>query len=198
MCGLVFFSFQRNAQLLVLCLTACKKVSFCWRARTGWRETKACSEIKKPRGICSTDWRCCITLCNVQRGRNLHSKMVIKYIFAKKTGNVSVKKTQSRKNHPPQPKTPPKKQTKKTTSPSGAVFPSGETKRDRSLPALKLHISKAAQCLEAAVSEPQQGTVPWAPVRWGCGTRYQPCTCWDSYGILTKAGQPSSPALSLL
>lgn len=117
MCGLVFFSFQRNAQLLVLCLTACKKVSFCWRARTGWRETKACSEIKKPRGICSTDWRCCITLCNVQRGRNLHSKMVIKYIFAKKTGNVSVKKTQSRKNHPHNQKHPQKSKPKKPPVP---------------------------------------------------------------------------------
>jgi len=44
------------------------------------------------RGICSPDWRCCITLRNVQRGRSLHRKMVIKYIFAKKTGNVSVQK----------------------------------------------------------------------------------------------------------
>lgn len=107
----------------MLCLTACKKVSFCWRARTGWRETKACSEIKKPRGICSTDWRCCITLCNVQRGRNLHSKMVIKYISAKKTGNVSVKKTQNQKNHPPTTKNNPKKENQKNHQSLWCSFP---------------------------------------------------------------------------
>jgi len=101
--------------------------------------------------------------------------MVIKYIFAKKTGNVSVQKRKEEEE---------KKQS------LWCSFPIWWNKvREISPPTPpKPRISTPAQRLVAAVSGPEQGVVPW--VR---GTRCQPCVrrlgrLWHLPGQLNRDG----------